>query len=423
MPRFVLLALRVISGRNLCLIVFVPCVAGLHAPAEWLSHSLTQGVAVVDQNDRPRSFLTNNPTFSGWFSEWERNVESTEKNSYCNKETGEEIGWILSHELWAYYWAYAASGELKWITKLTKCADALTRRAIIEPDGFPGWPKLGAAATTVDRLDIYNSDSLLGEAMAFRPIVLISKEILATPALKESYGVRAQGYIDLSKRLFEKWSQRGAWRSTADGGTISVVLPFGIGPQASDWTEGYGRRNDLHVGFSHPSNKATLVAGWLVAMFDATGDPIYMEKAAGWFRLLKARMTLQNDNAYNLWNYWQPSGAWDYNDFGQPKHWIGVHPNAAYYDIDVSGVVLAYEHHVVFDKGDIDRLIATAIDDKRYWRALSPYNDAILREVEKNVVPNDWDGLVSVPWCLALERRRTDAELGRLKDDGAAGRE
>ena len=46
-------------------------------------------------------------------------------------------------------------------------------------------------------------------------------------------------------------------------------------------------------------------------------------------------------------SYWQPAGPWDYKPDGSPKHWIGVHPNPGYYQIDVTGIVEAYRHGIV----------------------------------------------------------------------------
>ena len=85
---------------------------------------------------------------------------------------------------------------------------------------------------------------------------------------------------------------------------------------------------------------------------------------------MKSRMKLDGYGNFRIWNYWEPAGAGDYSDFGLPKHWIGRHPNAGYYDIDVEGIVTAYEHSLVFNTEDIDRLINTALaeaDTGRPW--------------------------------------------------------
>ena len=86
---------------------------------------------------------------------------------------------------------------------------------------------------------------------------------------------------------------------------------------------------------------------------------------------------------------------------GLPKHWIGVHPNAGYYEIDVEGIVAAYKHGLVFNKDDIDRLVATAIAERRYWTALVPFDGTIQKQFEDTLDPSSWGGLSEVPWYLA----------------------
>src|SRR5208282_1766457 len=118
-----------------------------------------------------------------------------------------------------------------------------------------------------------------------------------------------------------------------------------------------------------------------------------------------SRLKLKHDGTYENWNFWEPAGAWDYKSNGQPKHWIGVHPNAAYYDIDVEGIVAAYEHGLVFNKDDINRLIATAFTEKQYWTALVPFDDTIQQQFEDTLDPSSWDGFSKAPWYLAIQAR------------------
>ena len=68
--------------------------------------------------------------------------------------------------------------EVQWIDRLVECTDAWMKRGVTEPDGYVGWPKVGAAGTDVDDLDSYYADSLLGEAMVLRPVVLMSALIV-----------------------------------------------------------------------------------------------------------------------------------------------------------------------------------------------------------------------------------------------------
>ena len=98
-----------------------------------------------------------------------------------------------------------------------RCTDSWIKRGIVEPDGYVGWPKVGAAGTNVDHLDEFYADSLLGEAMVLQYVVRMSDEILEDALLlQEKFGARARTYIALAERVFEKWDKRGAWRDTAE---------------------------------------------------------------------------------------------------------------------------------------------------------------------------------------------------------------
>jgi hypothetical protein len=352
-----------------------------------------------------RMVLMDQAKFKDWQSRWEKEIVSSDASRYCNKEMGEDMGWKVSPFLSGFYYGYLATENTNWLNMLVICADSWIRRAVKEPDGYLGWPKAGAAGTDVDHLDDFYADSLLGEAMILRPVVLTSIEILKNPALKEKYGAKAESYIKLSEQIFEKWDRRGAWRDTEGGGVITVVLPFGIDEETGRWTDGYQNRDARGSGYSHPDNKANLVACWLLAMFDATQNMIYKERAEKWFRLMKSRMKLNNDGLYQIWSYWQPAGPWDHRLGVIPKHWIGVHPNAGYYDIDVDGIMTAYEHGLIFTEDDISHLIATSLAGKRYWHALVPYNNAIQLKFEDNHQPDSWGGLMLTPWYLALQAR------------------
>lgn len=358
-----------------------------------------------------------------WLARWERNIQGDSRSRYCDKETGEELGWLVSPFLNAFYYGFLATGEAQWLERLIDWTDRCVKRAIREPDGFVGWPKGdGGGGESKD----YAADSLLGEAMLLRPVVLAAAEIRKSPSLRAKWGEKAQSYLNLAEQTFQKWDSRDCWREVKAGG-LWVVPAYGIDPRTGQWSAGYELRKT--TGFSNPDNKQNHIARWLLAMRDATHKPVYGDRAAKWFGLMKSRMKLQRDGKYFLWNYWEPAGPWDYKPDGTPKHWIGVHPNGGYYGIDVEGIVSAFEHGLVFTKTDIDRLIATNRDfmwnqrvsgakfqridggqtDPRWrnspgvlWAALVPY-DATLRSIFlANHNPDDWGGLSSTPWFLSL---------------------
>ena len=344
-----------------------------------------------------------------WLERWSKHIVNDARNRYCDKAVGEDIGWLMTPFMNGFYYGYIATKDPRWVDMLVDWTDSWVKRGVVEPDGYVGWPGPGAAGTKVDDLDDFTADSLLGEAMCLRPVVLISAEILRTPALKENHGAKAESYIRLAEQVFEKWDKRGAWREAEGGGMITVVLPFGMDANTGKWTAEYDTRNAPGNGFSHPDNKANLCARWLMAMSDVTGKPVYRERAEKWFRLMKSRMKMKDDGTYEIWNYWEPAGPWDYKPDGSPKHWIGVHPNGGYYFIDTDAIADAYQHGLVFTKQDIDRLAATALAGKRYWTGLAPYSDDMQRNFEEHHNPESWGGLAATPWYLALQARLREA--------------
>ena len=359
-----------------------------------------------------------------WLARWEKNIVSDARNRYCDKEMGEEIGWLVSPFLSGFYYGYLATGDTRWIDMLIDWADAVVKRGVKEPDGRVGWPKEAGASTSA--MEDFYTDNQLGEAMMLWPMVLLAGEILKAPALKAKYGPKAEQYVRLSEQVFEKWSARGAWRDVCPTRGVWVVLPFGFDPKSGKWTAGYDRRTT--DGFTLPANKQNLIASWLIAMHDVTGKAVYRDRAENWFHVMKSRMRPGEGGKYYLWNYWDPAGPWDKKPDGSLKHWVGVHPNGGYYGIDVDGIVLAWEHGLAFTKADIDRLVATNRDfmwngqvtgakfrridagqpDKRWanspgvlWAGLLPY-DATLRKVfEANHDPAGWSGLAGTPQYLA----------------------
>jgi len=276
--------------------------------------------------------------------------------------------------------------------------------------------------------------------MALRPVVLASAAILKDPALREKYGAKARGYLKLAEATFHKWDARGCWRRTKAGG-VWVVPEFGIDSKTGGWTSGYAQRET--TGFTNPANKENLIAEWELALYDATHRSEYLDRARLWWQEMKSRMRVDAKTGHLVWDYWDPAGPWDHKPDGSTRHWVGVHPNGGYYEIDVDAMVLAYEHGVVFTRADLDALIATNRDfmwdqkvrgatfqridggtpDDRWknspgllWTALIPY-DAKLREVfEANFAPASWGGLSTTPW--AVWRLRSKVEVG-MEDEGA----
>ncbi len=353
-------------------------------------------------------------TCKDWMQRWKANVVSDSNSRFCDKEMGEGIGWRVSPFLNAYYCGYMATGDREWIDRLIDWSDAVIKRGVKEPDGYIGWP-WEIVGLSNDAEEIYHTDNELGEAMMLTPMVKMAVEILKSPSLKEQYGAKAQEYMRLSGQLFEKWNTRGAWREV-EGGGVWVVPVFGILRETTQW--GYKpKSNDC---FTLPNNMQNLIGEWILAMSDATREPIYRQRAEMWWRVMKSRMRLRDDGKYFVWNYWDPAGPWDHKADGSLKLWQGVHPNGGYYAVDVGGIVDACEHGLVFTKEDIARLIATNRDfmwnqqiknakfrridgekpDPNYanspgvlWDALAPYDPTLWKIFVADFNPGSWGGM------------------------------
>ena len=373
--------------------------------------------------DAAGSRFIDTPTGQDWLAHWQKNIIAESGSSrYCDHEMGEELGWLVSPFLNGFYYGLLATGNPQWAARLVDWAGACIQRAVPEPDGFSGWPKLGTGGLSEQE---FYTDSLLGEAMLLRPMVLLAGHILQTPVLTAQWGTRAREYLKLAESTFEKWAARGCWRTVKDGG-LWVVPDFGIDLQTGQWSTGYAKRHT--TGFSHPANKQNAIARWLFALHDSTGKAIYRERAEAWFRLMKSRLRPSGDGKYYVWNYWDPAGPWDYLPDGTTRHWVGVHPNGGYYAIDVEGITAACEHGLVFTRQDMDRLIATNRDymwnhqlnnaqfqrldggppDSRWantpgvlWTSLVPYDHTLRSIFVASHTPTSWGGLVTTPWFLS----------------------
>ncbi len=174
-----------------------------------------------------------------WLPRWEKSIAGEARDRYCDKEMGEEIGWLVSPFLEGFYNGYQATKDTKWIDMFIDWSDSWMKRGIKEPDGYTGWPKQDGASTDV--VPGLYTDNELGDAMALKPAVKLAIVIMRTPALKSKYGDKAQQYLALSEETYQKWDSRGCWRETEQGG-VWVVPTFGIDRKTAKWTDGYTKK-------------------------------------------------------------------------------------------------------------------------------------------------------------------------------------
>ena len=343
--------------------------------------------------------------FNDWLTRWEKNITGDARNRYCDKAMGEDIGWLMTPFLDGFYYGYMATKDTKWVDMLVDWTDSWIKRGVKEPDGYLGWPKLGAAGTDVDKLDDFNADSLLGEAMVLRPVVLMAGEILKTPALKEKYGAKAESYLKLSEQIYEKWDKRGALarhqgrRHHQRGAAVRDRREDRQVDRRATTT-----RNAPGHGFSHPDNKANHVARWLLAMSDATGKPVYKERAEKWFRLMKSRMKLKADGTYEIWNYWQPAGPWDYKPDGSHQALGRRASQRRLLPASTSTASWTPTSTAWSSPGRTSTASSPPPSPRSATGTrLVPYSEDIQKKFEESMKPDSWSGLSAAPKYLMLQ--------------------
>jgi len=88
--------------------------------AFWAAPSAQAATAAAEKTG-PRMARMDEAKFNDWKARWEKNIVNDAKNRYCDKEMGEEIGWLVSPFLNGFYHGYMATGDRKWIDLLIDC--------------------------------------------------------------------------------------------------------------------------------------------------------------------------------------------------------------------------------------------------------------------------------------------------------------
>ena len=74
-----------------------------------------------------------------WLARWEKNITGDARNRYCDKEMGEELGWLISPFLNGFYYGYMATKDPKWIDQLDDWAGSLIKRGVKGPENVKVW--------------------------------------------------------------------------------------------------------------------------------------------------------------------------------------------------------------------------------------------------------------------------------------------
>ncbi len=277
-------------------------------------------------------------------------VESSAR--YCTPERmaafaaqPEDITWQGSRYIKMALIAYEVTEDTKYLDMFVERMDTLCQCLEEGPDGFKGW--YGVALELFRHPDHPDRkvDVIITSFTMADLIGQFAQIVKADEALGEPYGSAATRYLSLAEdHLIKKWDARGNYKDLGRTGAVYIT------------------HSDLKPTKGHltqPHNKHSKIIRALLSMYAATGRDEYVVKAVKLGTRFKRCLTLAGD--HYTWNYWDPSGAWDINpdDPAQWKHWIGAEHRGGYYNLSASQAVLLYEHGLVFDRTDIDRLVKT----------------------------------------------------------------
>ncbi|HZR21755.1 MAG TPA: hypothetical protein VFE51_31015, partial [Verrucomicrobiae bacterium] len=84
---------------------------GLSAGTALVCPPITMVWAAAERpGGQPNQSIQSDPALrEDWLARWEKNIEADSHNRYCDKETGEELGWLVSPFLNGFYYGFLAT--------------------------------------------------------------------------------------------------------------------------------------------------------------------------------------------------------------------------------------------------------------------------------------------------------------------------
>lgn len=271
--------------------------------------------------------------------------------------TGEGVCWHAAWRAGAFLQGARQTGDLAYLDAARTYFDALIAKLHTSPDGRKGW----VGPYIYDPSAI--ADVHIGDAILLNPMLefalFVRTELEA--AQRAPYAAAVRAYIDLAQHISAKWIERGTWY---ENGHYGGYINWDHYLSAQNLAQ-FQRRLPSHGhSLSLPFNKQQSMAILHLRLHRLTGDGEHLRKARLIFQYTRSRLTHFED-AFT-WNYWEPLYPGDVVSAEPPKlaHWVGTHPYRDYQQGEVSEFVEAYHNGLVFNRGDIARLVRTNL---RMW--------------------------------------------------------
>jgi len=177
------------------------------------------------------------------------------------------------------------------------------------------------------------------DGMILAPIARFCAAVARDASLRERYGAAAQRYLKLMEtQLLPKWQPY--WRELPDGAGVYIFQDVPA---------------QRFPGASQPHNQYLALGRVYIAVYCATGDPRYRERAEKMARFFKRNLRLVG--GHYEWNYWDYAGPWD-----EQARAMAHTEDTSHGHIDIAFAVDAYDAGIVFDREDMQRFARTITD-------------------------------------------------------------
>jgi len=275
-------------------------------------------------------------------------------NPALKTQTGENFCWQAAYGMQRFVNNYELTKNTEWLDAGVMYYDFLIGKMQTDPDGYKGW--IGKYQYD----SRYLQDALVGDAILMAGILDFCVLVLEDNTLKAKYENKANAYIKTAQKDFiEKWDFRKCWVDDAPYGTYIGFNKYLKEDNLKEWIV------DPKVsrsGVSHPFNKQMHVAEVCLQLHRITGEPFYWKRAEQIYFTAKSHFQYF-DNHY-CWNYYEPLYPGDIDlENRNTRHGVWVHPwRSGYQAGEVSQIVNAYHHGIVFDSVDIQRIINTNLE-------------------------------------------------------------
>ena len=291
---------------------------------------------------------------------------------------GLKVGTSMAPMLETFLWGYRYSGDTAWLKRFEAVMGGLEKALVKDPDGNVGWYSAAGSQRFGDPFPPTWPDAsqLAAWQQAEARVVAVCADFEMTvreePALKDAFLLQAKRWTRLgADRLMPKWDKR-CYVELSEDRAVYTWPPRVFRAGTMRWEAYPNMANpDDNVTLPHPAVSEIILQ--YLKLWQLTEKPSYRARAAKLLRwqksclrfLRKGRRDRRGrrrgpvDDSVTWWNYWDPSGDYDFRPEGGLAFgmYMGLEPPK--YARDVAAFVEAYHSGVVIDKGDIERLVTT----------------------------------------------------------------